>query len=80
MFSEFCIDGPSGGSVRDVFVFVHKLALNLERNRVVVHDLSNHVVRGLFGGVVTVHLSALVESWFEKVGSQLPLASLANLV
>jgi hypothetical protein len=54
--------------------------LNLKHNRVVVHDVSNHVMRRLFGVVMTGRLSAFVESRFEKIGSQLPLASLANII
>ena len=63
-----------------MFVLIHKFALNLEHNRVVVHDTSNHIVCGLFSVVVADHLSAFVEGRFEKVGSQLPLAGLANIV
>ena len=56
--------------------FVHELALDLEHNRVVVHNPPNHIARGLFLVMATDHLNVFVKGWFEKVGNQLPLAGL----
>jgi len=56
------------------------LALDLEYDWVIVHDVSNQVVCGLFGVVVADHPGTFIESRFEKFGSQFPLASLPNLM
>ena len=77
---ELYIDRFPGCSVCDVFALVDDLALNLQYKRLVIHDTANHVVCGLFSVVVADHLSAFVKGRFEEDRSELPFASLANVV
>ena len=76
---EFLVEGHSSRCFGDILVFNHQFPLDLQRERVVLHDHPDDVVSG-FGGVeMADHPGALLNDRFEKITRQFGLASFAVL-
>ena len=78
-FLEFLVDRFSGCRLDDVLAFFHQLPLDLQCNRVVVHDLPKNIMSGFGSVVMSGQLRTLIEGWLEKFAGELLLASLVDV-